>query len=159
MKKVTLSVLTVLLVTSAAQAGPAIPIGFRVGYTGDEAKQIHFGGHARVAEIARNLAVQPSIELGFGDNTTLLAGNADLFYEFSELATSMWGFYAGGGVVLSYVNVDVPEGFDGSSTNVGLSVAGGARYNVAEGKHLMGEIRFGIEDAPDFKVTVGLTFF
>jgi hypothetical protein len=155
MKKILAIAALVAFGTGTAAAGPSIPLGVRIGYTADSFNQFHFGGHARVGEIVRNLAFQPSVELGLGDNVTLLAGNADIFYEFTELQTSDWAFYAGGGVVLSYIDVD-PGGDD---TNFGLDIAGGARYTVSQNKRLFGEVRIGLEDAPDFKISVGLTFF
>jgi len=129
-------------------------MGFRVGYTADSFDQVFVGVHARAAELKQNLAFQPSLEVGFGDDVTLVAGNADIFYEFSEFETALWSFYAGGGVLISWGDYA-----SASDWNVGLGIAGGARYKISEGKRLFSEVRFGIEDAPDFKISIGLTFF
>ena len=139
----------------SASAGPTIPLGFRVGYTSDTFDQFHFGGHARLFELAPNFVIQPSLELGLGDNVTFWAGNVDIFYEFSELATPSWSFYAGGGVVLSHASFDG----GGNKSNFGLDLAGGVTYALLPATKLFTEVRFGLEDAPDFKISVGLTFF
>jgi hypothetical protein len=161
MKKIGLLALSVLLVAATSASAVTKPLGARIGYTSDEIDQFHLGGHIRLFELARNVAVQPSLEIGFGDDATLIAVNGDVFYEFTELETPEWSFYAGGGLVFSYVNFDVPEGIDvdDDDTNLGLDIAGGARYQISPGARLFTEIRIGLEDAPDFKITAGVTFF
>ncbi|MFO7652825.1 MAG: hypothetical protein R6X25_03280 [Candidatus Krumholzibacteriia bacterium] len=157
MRKCLVSILlaSAVIIAGQAAAAPAIPLGARLGYTHDDGlDQFHVGGHARVAEFTRNVFLQPSVELGFGDDATLLAFNGDLFYDFTEFATSQWTFYAGGGIVLSYFE---RGGFD--DWNFGLDLAGGAGYHVSPGTRVFGEIRIGLEDTPDLKLTAGVTFF
>jgi hypothetical protein len=46
-----------------------------------------------------------------------------------------------------------------SDTKLGLSVLAGTTRPLANGNELLGEIRFGLLDSPDFKLTFGYTFF
>ena len=153
MKKACIILAMLALTAGAATAGsPAF--GPRVGYTNDnDIDQLHFGGHVRLPDLTSNVRIVPSIELGVGDGT-LLAANGDVIYEFTELATSQWSFYAGGGPTLSRFEKD---GHD--STDFALSLVIGTTFDVAPAREFFGEIRIGLEDAPDMKFTVGLTFF
>lgn len=154
MKKITLilAVLALTAMTSTAVAEAAF--GPRLGYTHDtNLDQFHFGGHVVFPNITSNLHIIPSVELGVGDGT-LLGINGDLVYEFTELASGKWSFYAGGGPTLTYFTMD---GYD--STDFALSLVAGTTFDVAETRELFAEFRFGLEDAPALKVTLGLTFF
>ena len=152
MKKACSVIVTViLLVSSSAFAGVAF--GPRLGYTHDNnLDQFHFGAQM-VADLSPNVHLIPSVELGVGDGT-LLAFNGDLVYEFTELATGVWSFYAGGGPVITHYS---NNGHD--STDVALSLVAGSTREWREGRTLFGEIRFGLEDAPVLKITFGVNFF
>ncbi len=153
MKKACTVLCALTLLAGTAAAGD-LAWGARVGYThGDNLDQFHFGGHMIVQHLTTNLHVIPSLEIGVGDGT-LVALNGDLVYEFTELATAKWGFYAGGGPVLTYYTNDV---FD--STDFALNLLAGTTFDVGATKELMAEVRIGLEDAPILKLTLGLTFF
>lgn len=146
--------------TLACLATPAsaayVGFGPRVGYTHDDSvDQIHFGGQAWIAELLTSpLVVLPSLELGLGGDATILSFNGDVVYEFTEFEQDLWGFYAGAG--LAFNRYDIDE-FDDSS--FGLNILGGATRKLDGGKVAFGEFRLGIEDSPDFKLTLGLNFF
>ena len=153
MKKacICLGILVFVVGTAAANE---LAWGPRVGYTNDSnLDQFHFGGHLIVQHLTTNLHVVPSLEVGVGDGT-LLAVNGDLIYEFTELASGKWSFYAGGGPVLTYFT---RSGFD--STDFALNLVAGSTFDVGATKELLGEVRIGLEDAPTLKLTLGLTFF
>jgi len=152
MKKACSVIVTViLLVSSSAFAG--VGFGPRLGYTHDNhLDQFHFGGQV-VTNLSRNVHLIPSVELGVGDGT-LFAVNGDLVYEFTELATGLWSFYAGGGPVITHYS---NNGHD--STDVALALVMGSTRQWHETRQLFGEFRFGIEDAPTLKITVGVNFF
>jgi hypothetical protein len=140
----------------AAEAEATVPWGLRIGYTGDDAfKQLFAGGYAEVAQPLPNTGLQPSLEFGFGDDVFVLAANLDLFYKFTELAKEPWSFYGGGGVALNLFDPDPGS----SSTEFGLNLAGGVGYTISERNRLVAEVRVGLEDSPDFKISLGLTFF
>jgi hypothetical protein len=142
------------LVLLAGTATAELAFGPRLGYTHDSSlDQFHFGGHVVIRHLTTNLHVIPSVEVGVGDGT-LAALNGDLVYEFTELASGKWSFYAGGGPVLTYFTRD---GFD--STDFALNLVGGTTFEVGATRELLGEVRVGLEDAPSIKLTLGLTFF
>lgn len=135
-------------------AADELAYGPRVGYTHDtHLDQLHLGGHAIARNVEPNLHIAPSLELGFGDGT-LLAINGDVFYEFTELASGGWSFYAGGGPMLSRYKKDRYK-----STDFALNLACGVTREWRHGRTWFGELRIGLEDAPALKLTAGLTFF
>ena len=142
----------------AAAGSPAR--GLRLGYThdsgyaqGSSLNQIHIGAHATVVHLSPNIHVAPSFEVGF-QGGTLLALNGDVFYEFTELASNRWSYYAGGGPLLSRYSRN-----GRSSTDFALSLVAGVTHEPDPGRTLFGEVRLGLEDAPVLKITTGLTFF
>jgi len=154
MKKITLILSALALIAMAGTATAGAAFGPRLGYTHDtNLDQFHFGGHAVFANITSNLHIIPSVEVGVGDGT-LLGINGDVVYEFTELASGKWSFYAGGGPTLTYFTMD---NYD--STDFALSLVAGLTFDVAETRELFAEARFGIEDAPALKLTLGMTFF
>ena len=67
------------LVPVAALASQAVTtgIGPRVGFSSGP-DQLVLGGQMSVGEVAPNLTFDPNIDLGFGDNATILAFNLDM---------------------------------------------------------------------------------
>jgi len=152
MKKACSVIITmILLVSSSAFAG--VGFGPRLGYTHDNhLDQFHFGAQL-VTDLSRNVHLIPSVELGVGDGT-LFALNGDLVYEFTELASGTWSFYAGGGPVITHYSNN-----GSGHTDVALALVAGTTRQWRETRQLFGEFRFGIEDAPTLKITVGVNFF
>jgi len=148
----TTTLISLLLILTASSAlALDIPMGPRVGYTNwNSLNQIHLGAHARLGELFPNVEMTPSVELGFGGDLTVLTINGDLVYKFTELAQDPWGFYGGGSLSLNYLDSDL---------DLGLSALLGTTYNLSNGNTVLGEIRLGILDSPDFKLTFGYTLF
>jgi hypothetical protein len=151
-------VCTVLALLALA-AGPqafAFEIAPRIGYTSDENfDQIHIGGHVELAQPVLGLSFRPGIEVGFGDDVTFIAINGDMVYTFPELATADWSFYAGGGLALNIIKADG----GGDNEDLGLNAVGGIVKSLESGNDLFFELRLGVEDSPDVKLTLGLTLF
>jgi hypothetical protein len=140
--------------------------GARGGGTFDP-DQIHAGVHVDMGNLATRLRFQPNVEVGFGDDVTAVAVNFEALYFFSE----NWdGFspYTGAGLGVNYFSFDVPDAakeaveavggeIDDSETDAGITVIGGVEKGFATGRFLT-ELKLGLIDAPDFKVTVGWTF-
>ena len=146
-------VLVGTLVGAVPAAAGDLAFGPRLGYTGSGSlDQFHVGAHVEAAHLGTNLTVLPSLEIGSGDGT-LIALNGDLLYDATELATGKWGFYGGGGPVLTRYD---GEGAD--HTDFALSLVAGLTWDIRNDRHLFGELRLGLEDAPDIKLTAGLTF-
>lgn len=130
--------------------------GLRAGYTDwKEVSQFHFGVHYLAGEFMPNIEFTPNVEIGVGDGATVVAVQADVAYQFTELVQRPWGLYGGGCLAFNYV--DVSEG--GSDTDLGLSLLAGGKYNFSSGRQGMLEVRVGIMDSPSFKVTAGTTIF
>jgi hypothetical protein len=142
------------LVPAAALAQGSIEtgIGPRVGVSINP-DQIVFGGQAIVGEIAPNLTFDPSLELGFGDDVTVVALNFDLHYHF-DVTNSKWRPYAGGGIGVGFFSVDN----GGSDTEVGANLVVGAGTPTSGGNRFFGELRIGLGDLPDLKMVVGWNF-
>lgn len=152
-----LVLVTIALTPAASRAATAGPvdqgIGPRVGFsTGPD--QFVFGGQATFGPIVQDLTFDPSLELGFGDNTTTVAGNFDLHYHF-HLSNSRWMPYAGAGATIINYSNDAPEG---SHTEGGGSLIVGAGAPTPSGNRFFGELKFGLGDVPDLKLMVGWNF-
>lgn len=141
---------------SANTPGRSLPLGLRAGYTSwENISQVHFGAHAKLGDIFPNVQLTPSLEMGFGDDFTLVALNGDLSYRFTELVSFPWALYGGGGLGLNYTK---PGDFD-SDFQLGFSGVAGLGRTLSGGDEIMVETRFGILDSPGFKLTLGYTFF
>jgi len=93
--------------------------------------------------LQESLVLVPSVEAGFGD-ATMVAGNADLHYNFqtkSKLAP-----YLGGGLTLNWFDFDA-----GSETDFGGSILGGIQLS----KKIYFETKVGLGDVPDWKLLLG----
>jgi len=155
MKKALLAALILTLLASSAWAAKP-PLGLRAGYTSwKSTKQFHFGAHARLGELFPSVHFTPNLEMGFGDNMTVIAANGDLAYSFTELVNDPLGLYAGGSLSLIYTK---PHSFE-SDFNLGLSGLAGVTWKFGNGNEGLAEVRFGILDSPGFKATLGYTFF
>jgi hypothetical protein len=153
--------LIVLLALSIGMALPALASadfqgwGPRVGVTVNP-DQIHFGAHADFGPMAQHVRFQPSMEMGLGDNLTVLALNGDLAYRFSS-RWDAWTPYLGGGASVFFVGDD--NGLmDGTNTEAGLAALGGIEKGMSSGSRFFLEGKVGFLDAPDFKVTAGWSF-
>ncbi len=149
-----LLILLVLLTATTTLAGT--PLGPRVGYTSwDGISQMHFGVHAKLGELFPNVEMIPNLEMGFGDNFTIITLNGDLAYQFTELTTEPWGLYAGGSLSLNYLDNDIMDG----DLDLGFSALLGVTRKLGNQNEILLEARLGILDSPDFKITLGYTFF
>jgi hypothetical protein len=136
--------------------GAPFPVGLRAGYTSwESARQVHFGGQADLGEFVENLSFVPSLELGLGDNLTVVALNGDVRWAFTDLVGDPWGLYGGGSLGLIWS--DWPHG--DANTDLGLSVLGGLTRRFANGHDGLLEIRLGLLDSPGCKVTLGYSLF
>lgn len=142
-----LSFLLVALFVFSSQAA-AQDGGLRGGLSVDP-DQFYFGGHLETAPLVDRLYFRPNVEVGFGDDLTLIGANMEFVYKFPN--RSGWGFYAGGGPAL---NIYMVDGVDDSNTDAGLNLLLG----VENSRGLFFEFKMGVVDSPDFKFGVGWTF-
>lgn len=154
--------LIVMLATSLAVNSHAQKVllgaGARVGVTSDP-EQVHFGAHFNLGEIADRVRFQPNVEVGIGDDVTLVAINPEAMFLFTT--ESLWVPYAGGGIGLNFYNWDsksgLPSGGD-SDFEVGLNLLAGLERQLSPGLDCFFEMKFGVGDSPDVKLTTGLTW-
>ena len=134
---------TLFLFTGSAAAQDA---GGRAGLSVDP-DQFYFGGHVETSPLVDRLHFRPNVEVGLGDDLTLLNANVEFVYKFPS--RSGWGLYAGGGPALNVYMFD-----EEANTEAGLNFLVG----VEQSRGLFFEFKIGAMDSPDFKFGVGWTF-
>ncbi|MDM7914406.1 MAG: hypothetical protein ACE15D_15415 [Candidatus Eisenbacteria bacterium] len=116
--------------------------------------QFFFGAHFDLGEFAPNLRFQPNVDLGFGDDITLLAINPDVAYYFP--VEGVGALYVGGLLALQWYKYDRPAPFDDTDTELGLHLLGGLTLEPATPVYF--ELKVGLDDTPDLKALAGYTF-
>jgi len=124
--------------------------GIRGGISVDP-DQFYFGGHLETSPLIDRLYFRPNVEVGFGDDLTLIAANMEFVYKFTTRRP--WNLYAGGGPALNIYMFD-NDGDDDSETEAGVNILVG----VEQAKGLFFEFKIGVVDSPDFKFGVGYTW-
>jgi hypothetical protein len=127
--------------TAVAQAG-----GVRAGVSANP-DQFYVGAHLETAALVDRLHFKPNVEVGFGEDVTLVAGNLEFVYKFRR--SGAWGIYAGGGPAINFYSAD-----DDSDAEPGFNLL----FGVEAARGLFFEAKFGLIDSPDFKFGVGWTF-
>ncbi len=140
MKRIILITFVLCLAASAAFAGG---FGVRGGYTLDP-DQFHVGGHYNVGQIFEPIRLVPNVEIGFDDNYTLWALNADFIWDIPESAFSLG----------AEIGLNISDYDGGSNSDIGLSILGDYSFN----EKFFGEVKLGLSDSPDVKFTVGYNF-
>lgn len=147
MTRVQQYVLTAAFVLGLALSAEAqTTAGVRAGAS-VEPDQFYFGGHLETGPIADRLRFRPNVEVGVGNDLTVMAFNVELAYHFRSQYD--WHFYAGGGPALNVV--DSPSD---------TTAAGGvnAMVGVAHDRGLFFEFKVGFIDSPNVKIGVGYSF-
>jgi hypothetical protein len=130
----------------STSAAAQTTVGVRAGASIDP-DQFYFGGHVETPPIADRVRFRPNVEVGLGNDLTLIAFNVELAYHFPPRRD--WHFYAGGGPALNVID-----------TSSETDAAGGvnAMIGVAHERGLFFELKLGFIDSPDVKIGVGYTF-
>ena len=87
-------VLSLMMWIVSSEPAHAQGPGVRAGVSVDP-DQFYFGGHIETSPLVDRLRFRPSVDIGLGDDITLVAGNFDFTYTFR--ARSGWNLYVGGG--------------------------------------------------------------
>lgn len=151
--KITLAACTMLL--AAPPAWPSSAIGIRGGLGLDPDQGVvglqgQFAG--RKLKVVR---IAPSVDFGFGDDVTTIAGNLDFIMLLSP-PESRSAFYAGAGPTLTWWDFD-NDAIE-ADTEIGLSLLGGVRFATSGSHAYTAEFRFGIGDIPEIRILVGFLF-
>lgn len=145
------SLRTLLLASCLILAGTAAPalaqgIGGRAGVSGDP-DQFYFGVHGEAGPVADVVMFRPNIEIGVGNDLTLVAFNLEFVYRV-PLKQSPWRLLAGGGPALNLAR------FRGNTdAGGGLNVLLGVEHRDG----LFFEFKVGAIDSPSVKFAVGYT--
>ena len=111
-----------------------------------------------LSDIAPRVDFVPSIDLGVGDNLTLISFNGDFHYRF-QASHSHWTPYAGAGVSLHVWNWDSGFPGEGSSGTVGDgTLIGGADVPTSSGNRFFVEGKLSLGNGPTFKALAGWSF-
>ncbi len=159
-----LGIIGSIAIATSLQATPALAAPNEVGYRGwgprvgltVDPDQVHFGLHADFGNFGRHVRFQPNVEVGVGDDVTLVAVNFEAAYRFSG-NWDVWSPYLGGGLGVNFTSIDNRRG-DDTDSDVGVSVLGGIERGLSSGSRFFTEVKLGLSDAPDAKITFGWTF-
>ena len=100
----------------SAQIAPGVQAGVSL-----DPDQFYFGGHIETSPLVDRLRFRPSVDIGIGDVTTLVAGNFEFTYTFP--AERPWNLYVGGGPADQLVQLRR----GGSDTEAGFNFSCGAK--------------------------------
>jgi hypothetical protein len=145
------------LVLGAALVAPAPAeaqggFGVRAGVSADP-DQFFVGLHYETEPMFDRLRFRPNAEIGFGDDLTLLALNAEFAY-WLPVKARQWGVYVGGGPAMNVYIFDEEHprrGDDDTEIEPGLNFLFGVQHRQG----FFTELKIGAIDSPDFKFTVG----
>ena len=121
--------------------------GVRAGASANP-DQFFFGGHYETKPLMKDLTFRPNIEVGFGDDVTLVAFNIEFAY-WIDLNNKPWKVYLGGGPAANLYDQN-----DETDLQGGFNLMVGAQHRGG----LFGEFKVGLIDSPDVKFTVGYAF-
>jgi len=134
------------LLAAVPAAAQPLSVGVRAGASVDP-DQFYFGAHVETRPLVDQIHFRPNVEIGVGDDTTLVAFNFDLAYKFE--GNRRWTPYVFGGPALNIINAhddtDAAGGF-----NFGLG--------IEHRQGLFGELKVGVIDSPNFKIGIGYRF-
>jgi len=140
---VLLGLFTALAASPAqAQVAPGIQGGISL-----DPDQFYFGGHLETSPLVDRVRFRPSVDIGIGDDLTVVAGNFDFTYTFP--GNRPWNLYVGGGPSINFYDSD-----RGSNTEGGFNFIIGAKNRAG----LFFEMKVGLADSPELKFGVGYTF-
>ena len=134
--------------TAGQPADTAMSFGVRAGVSA-QPNQFVVGGHIESPRlgVTRTVSLRPNVEIGFGDDVTLLTGNLEIVRWF-EFPNSPWTMYVGGGPSLNWLLEDEGDVGGGATLLVGLQHAQGLFFEMKAG---------GGFNAPTLKGIVGFT--
>lgn len=161
--------LTVVILSFAfcGQSWCDVGVGPRLGVSFDP-DQAHVGLHLAFDEFFPGWAFQPNLEIGAGNDVTVVALNFEALHRFPDAMNDLRG-YLGLGLGVNFVDADrgfayaqhrdSDEWFDDDDTNLGFNVLIGLEKKVPVGDLFFGELKLGLADSPDAKITFGWTLF
>lgn len=138
------------LLPSSALAGAAL--GPRIGYDFDTDNLV-LGAEADLGRVFQNFNFTPSLDFELGDNSVTVL-NADFRLYLFNLPETGLRFYGSVGPSLVFDS----QGEGGDNTEIGLSLVAGTKIPMKRENRYNLEVRFGVGDVPDLKLTLGILF-
>ena len=137
-------------------AGPFTAYGPEFGFT-QSPDQFFLGGHLKWGGVAEQLDFVPGVDLGFGNNSTIISLNGDLHYRFATKTS--WRPYLGAGMGIHFIstNNNGPTADNGSSETGGHFIVG-ADVLAKGGSRFFTEMKLGFSNSPDMKIAAGFNF-
>jgi len=127
-------------------------VGVRAGASADP-DQFYAGVHFETSELAEHLRFRPNVEVGVGDDVTLIALNFEFTYRLPPAALprslSEWHLYVGGGPALNIFKFSNDTRSEGGFNGL---------VGLAHRRGLFVEAKVGALESPSFKFGVGYTF-
>lgn len=139
-----------VMLPAAASAGSFTSYGPQLGFS-QGPDQFVVGGHLQWNSVAPQLDFAPGVDLGFGDNFTLVSINGDFHYRIQT--STKWQPYVGGGIGLHFVSGDRFGGNGDSASGAHFIV--GAAVPTQNRSRFFTELKLGFSDSPDLKVLAG----
>lgn len=156
-RKLAVALAAAVLVPAAAWAGAFQTFGPHIGFSMDP-DQVVFGGQLQMGDIAPSMDFVPGVDVGIGDDLTVISLNGDFHYRF-VVEGMTWQPYAGAGIALHFVSWDSPgPTSDDSDTQAGGSLILGADVPTRSGSRFFVEGKIGLGDSPDLKLMAGWHF-
>jgi opacity protein-like surface antigen len=128
--------------------------GVRFGLT-DDPNQFVVGAQYDFGEITNGVHFEPNIELGFGDDFTILSTTAAAHYHFKDVEKIRP--YAGAGVALAYVDIDHAQG-DDSEIEIAVKAIGGIMWPLKNKRDFFVELNLNFGDIQDAQLMAGWRF-
>lgn len=146
--------LTALAAPAAAQDIAYRGFGVRAG-AGDDPDQVIGGVQFDFGEIIENLRLQPNLELGIGDDTTVISATVPVFYRYPIERLVVYG---GGGLTVGWIDRDADfAAGDESDFDIAPMLGAGVEW-PAGGGDLFVELDGTGGDFPGLKLMVGYMF-
>ncbi len=111
------------------------------------------GSNGTFGNFSRRVRLQPNFELGFGDNSTL--GNLTIPVHYRFGSSPDFTPYAGGGILLGYIDYDKPKGSGDSDWFIEPVGVVGIEWPLSGGGDLFLELGVSFGDAHDAKLIIG----
>ncbi len=129
--------------------------GVRFGFS-DDPDQFVVGGQYDLGEVAKRVHVVPVLEVGFGDDVTVLSLAGFAYYHFK--GTEKVIPYAGGGVEAGLIDFDSPGQGDDQDFEIQLDFLGGVRFPMKGDNEFFVELIIGTGDLHDAQIMGGVRF-
>ena len=156
MTKIKLLAVSLTVTASLLTSAQAAEWGFRAGFA-DDPDQVVVGAQLMLGKVLGDFQFVPNVELGLGDDHTILAATAALHYDFKTTETAFTP-YAGGGIVGGLVDRDKPKG-DDTDFELAAKAIGGLKRRLSSGNQFFMELNLLFDDdLHDFEILAGLTF-